>query len=799
MTVGRPGRPHCLDAETLAAFVDRRLDPTARDTVLAHVATCEDCSEALAEVARMLDDLPLSAAATTTPAVSPASTRPVWRWALAGTALAAVLALAVLTPRFLGGRLSLHSRPELSALVAAVGTSRPIEGRLTGGFAYGAAPPTLRSAGTAAAVSPDTRIATAELQKALDRSRTPSTLAAYASGAIAEGDLDTAIRALQEATALDASSAARWSDLSAAFLARSREAAHGTDLLDAMEAAQKAVTLDPALAEAAFNRALAVERLSSRTQAIAAWQAYLAIDSASGWATEARQHLAALQAPKQAAAGAVDVQDERERMFDALLPAWSAAPTTDAWDAVLAAARSLDRASADRYAGDVVSAIDASHPSPALLRGFGEYGLARRVAHEGHYDEARPHFARASEAFAAAGNPMRELAAFNVASCDVQVREFPRAAGELTALAGAVPPSHPSVAGRVAWVRGNVDRYLNRLDRVDALYAQAFAALTAAGEPRNADFVTGLEASSLSAQGDERRAWDLRLHGLEGDRRYAALTSASFAAANMAWTAVAVAYAQEAVTVAGASTPRSTADALRSLALAHARAGDRAAGLRDLAAARALADPGDTPLVAEFDAAEAQIDDGPRAEAGLAAATRAIAYFGAQIVQNRLPLLLRTRARLLAVTGKVDDARTDLERGLTVLEAERKTVTGADRRATFGDEVRDLGDALADLELSCGRESAALAAIERVRAADLLAGSADSLPRGSLDDLVQQLPPHVALGTSSSRRSASMCGASVTGSARMPRRRSPRLTSGVWWTRFSRRPSRRRSPRGCTT
>jgi tetratricopeptide (TPR) repeat protein len=82
-------------------------------------------------------------------------------------------------------------------------------------------------------------------------------------------------------------------DLSAAYLARAARDNRPQDLTRALEVVDRAVKADPTLAEALFNRALALERLSLAAEARAAWEDYLHVDGQSGWAGEARAHLAA--------------------------------------------------------------------------------------------------------------------------------------------------------------------------------------------------------------------------------------------------------------------------------------------------------------------------------------------------------------------------------------------------------------------------------------------------------------------------------------------------------------------------
>ena len=100
-------------------------------------------------------------------------------------------------------------------LVAAVGTDRTIEARLSGGFAYGP----LRGAarGTEApAVSADVRIAVARIEKEAEARRTPRNLRLLGIAYLVIGEVNRAIPPLEEATDQWKSDGRVLSDLAAA-------------------------------------------------------------------------------------------------------------------------------------------------------------------------------------------------------------------------------------------------------------------------------------------------------------------------------------------------------------------------------------------------------------------------------------------------------------------------------------------------------------------------------------------------------------------------------------------------------
>jgi tetratricopeptide (TPR) repeat protein len=283
----------CPDLEAIAAYLDRRLsDEGERRKMAEHLASCESCYVIFTEAAQMRQ----SEAAR--PAVDEPAPSQWWttRWAwssAAGLAMAASLTLLVWTgtlplPGSRGG--------ELDGLVAAMGSERTIEPRLSGGFHYAPVRSAVRAGDPAGRrISPDVRIAAANLEKQVFAHRTPQTLKALGVAYLVMEDADRAVPLLEEAVAQLPNDAELLSDLSAAYFVRASRTNQSQDLTRALAMADRAVKADHLRSEAWFNRAFALERLGLKQEARDAWREYLAIDDASGWAAEARQHLTDLK------------------------------------------------------------------------------------------------------------------------------------------------------------------------------------------------------------------------------------------------------------------------------------------------------------------------------------------------------------------------------------------------------------------------------------------------------------------------------------------------------------------------
>ena len=345
------------DAEQLAEYADGVLGADVRADVEKHLVDCADCRAVLAETMAFV--VAERVGGQTSGAASGARVLRFRsrRWvtgAAAGLAAAAALVMVVrlarpdLVDQMFGAR---RDRPELQELIAAVASepTRPVEGRLTGGFKYAPPPSPTRGPGDRD-VSPDVRIAAAKIEKLARADDTPQHRAALGLAYLALGDLDKAVEALEDAAQQDPGNAQFQSDLAAAYLARARWRDRAEDWARALAAADRAIKADPRRAEAYFNRALALEGLHLTDQALDAWTAYQSLEPATPWSRESATRMQTLKERRQRSAApgptAIDRQALRERIEDRLLTEWGRAVVggqRQAAEASLRASRSACR------------------------------------------------------------------------------------------------------------------------------------------------------------------------------------------------------------------------------------------------------------------------------------------------------------------------------------------------------------------------------------------------------------------------------------------------------------------------
>jgi len=285
-----PRLPACLDDEQLAAYIDNRLDASARLTTEEHLAGCSRCRAVLTEAQAFLHPDVLRMRERQRDLKSPTVM-------LAGLAAAAAVVLAVgaavffLRPR----EPAVAARPELAELVAAAAQepTRLVEGRLTGGFAYKPAP--VQTRGATPGISPEVKIAAAKIEQSVRGQDTPAAEAALGASYLAVGDLDRAVERLEAAVDQSPGDAHFQNDLSVAYIARATRSGRADDWPRAFAAAERAAKSDPKLVEPCFNRALALEGLTLATEAAEAWDACAQASAGSDWAREAEVRAEAIR------------------------------------------------------------------------------------------------------------------------------------------------------------------------------------------------------------------------------------------------------------------------------------------------------------------------------------------------------------------------------------------------------------------------------------------------------------------------------------------------------------------------
>jgi tetratricopeptide (TPR) repeat protein len=257
--------------EELGSFADGTLPDSERAALVEHIAGCDDCRRIVADAAEFTDSARIAPAAGNKN-----------RWWL--SAAAAILLAATGLFIFKGQRDVDHlagMRKPYAHLI-----SRPIEGRLSG-FPY---VPRITNRG---ADEPDDNLtilqgAAAEVTEL--RGNDSGTL--HARGvALLLGDKQTAgdaLAPLQAAVAREPENADYQSDLAAALIAAGQN--DPTKLQRAVEVCDHALRINPRSQDALFNRAVALQ-LMNPPEAAAAYKRYLAVDSSSKWAAEARSNL----------------------------------------------------------------------------------------------------------------------------------------------------------------------------------------------------------------------------------------------------------------------------------------------------------------------------------------------------------------------------------------------------------------------------------------------------------------------------------------------------------------------------
>jgi len=672
--------------------------------------------------------------------------------------------LSVLATQVRGGPALQSMQPSdlRSQVVEALGAERLIEGRLAD-FDYaiflGASTP--RKSG---AISKD-------LVKACGAAQIPEEhLAACALVDLANGRTDLAVKKLEQAASGSRPPAYVYSDLAAAYVAQAGPENGFSQLIRGASTAEKALTSTGVSSAAKFNYALALEKLSLRADALAAWESYIQLDAVSGWSEEARSRIVALKQPSGpdrwqternlllAGPGEQDdshirqvvqvyAQPSRQFAEESLLADWARARAAGGVaESIqrLATARAIGTLRAEIWRDSMlkqsVAVIEhalAEPTAPALhdlVAGHRLYGEALDHYKEGQIDQARMKFDESREALLRANSPFEKWVAFQLAVCRYQHAEYASAREILERLVGDEErPEYPVLAARSLRVIG-LTRYIEGdLARALRSYFGALLLFEKTGEVENLAGIEESLAETFRRLGDSEQGWRHLGRALSSlsqvqdpFKRQLILQEAADASAALNASEIALLFQDENVKSLGGSKDwNAIAHALQKRSVIEASLGQKAQARQDMEEAKRYAalvkDPkmrlivqGDLLLSeGQFRSVGAPAEGAERFSEAIAAGERT-GYF------ERLPDLRLERALAYLADGEEEKAEKDLRLAIREIEALRSKIGEQSLRTTFLQRSQRVYDQLIRIDVRHGRPESALETLERTRARVLL-------------------------------------------------------------------------------
>jgi hypothetical protein len=264
----------CLDSESIGAFADGLLRGEALAVVSEHLLTCDECLSAVGAANRAIAELGNESLGTDE-LVEPIAFRPrrrPGRWLSAAAAICAVSVIGFWLPLQASVE---HRLRRVAALLA--GKDRPIGPRITG-LPYGEF---RNDRGQGDGLPLPLQAAINDVLEGTGTSPVDEQVAGIAN--LVNNDRNKAIPLLEQSAA-EKPRASVYSDLAGARY-------QSADYARALQSAEAALKIDPEYLPALFNRALILEQLypAHPAKAIAAWNAYLALDDDSSWASDAKE------------------------------------------------------------------------------------------------------------------------------------------------------------------------------------------------------------------------------------------------------------------------------------------------------------------------------------------------------------------------------------------------------------------------------------------------------------------------------------------------------------------------------
>lgn len=560
---------------------------------------------------------------------------------------------------------------------------------------------------------------------------------------------DRAVARLEE-LAMPSGDARLWSDLAGAYSVRAQRKDQPADLVRALDAADRAVALAPALPEARFNRALAEESLGFRTEAIRAWDA-LRTTAGVGWAAEAAERAARLTREQRVAAAMQwHLAEDRLRLAaragdhkamvalvsphraaaqryveDTILPRWAdahIAGNADAAEEQLRMAEMIGTALAEltreRYVLDIVAPVRAASAARAnrMAEAFQAFAEARATEKRQRNEKTTSSaYAAAERALESVGSPLRLRARIRRAA-------FASIAGRFDEVATLLPEvehtaerlRYPTYRGLVCAARAFVavaqGRYLDAL----ADYGDADEAFGVIGDTENRHNVLTRNIGVYRLIGNERLTWrevfktrDLRDDVTDPASRHLFYGESALSALQLGYPRVALRYQNAAIALLQRELAAKAGDetqvghirhnlgiAFRARAAIHAHLGDTAAARSDLALGEpegGRARPGDAAILDGFRArlyeAEAQTLQNTDRQRAITALSRGIDHASRTPFRSLVASLFLQRADLHRLGGDAVAEVADLRAALRELRQEERAMLSARRVVSQAEQM----------------------------------------------------------------------------------------------------------------
>ncbi len=607
-------------------------------------------------------------------------------------------------------------------------------------------------------------------------------------------DLGAAVRRLSGLAEKTPNDPELLNDLAVARLVYATEIDQSQELVQALEAAERAVRAAPDRAEPLFNRALALEKAGLVDQSIAGWGRYLAHDDSSPWAEEARRHLHLLRAPgiperwralrpeldRAALAGdteavrrivAIAPQDARETAIEEILGHWGeltlAGRLSEAERELRIASAiggALERETSDPTVTHTVNALHllSATPNSALLTQAARGHIAYRdgIAHfrRQELEAAEPAFATARADLAPIASPVALWARHGAAGCALYRSHYAEAEAELAELTNlARAAGYPALLGRIEWALGLASVRQGQFEQALRHDLAAVDLFSAVRERHGLAAVHGLLAEDLGRLGQTAVGWRHRfraLRELAGDRDslrlHNVLWQCGHAAVVDGVPLAALQFQNEGLAVdRRAGEPRRIAETLIWRSKIHLALASPRRALADLTLARSstAASSGTwarerVGIDVDFAEGEAlrQIDP----QTALAPIEKALSYYRERGLALDLADALLSGARAARAVGQSDKARAYLDEAIELFEQQRGRVGERAARFSFSDTVEPVFDERIRLEVETeGDPEAAFLLSERARSvpwggggvlpvATTLAAIQGALPEGTV-------------------------------------------------------------------